>query len=85
MLHSENKRRDGEQRDETYDDVYLTQKTEDGIQSEKRIDKVQIPVITVLKTLVIATNYAIKTRLSSTSRIFRTVISATCYKLIWLI
>jgi len=39
MLHSENKRREGEQRDETYDDVYLTQETKDGIQSEKRIDK----------------------------------------------
>ena len=62
MLHSENKRRDGEQRDETYDDVYLIQELEDGIQSEIRIDK----VCTVLKILVIATNYAIKTRLSST-------------------
>ena len=45
MLHSENKRRDGEQRDETYDDVYITQETEDGIQSEKRIDKVRITVM----------------------------------------
>ena len=77
MLHSENKRRDGEQRDETYDDVYLMQETEDGIQSKIRIDK----VCTVLQILVIATNYAIKTRLSSTSRIFRTVISATHYDL----
>jgi hypothetical protein len=42
MLHSENKSRDGEQRDESYDDVYLTQETKDGIQSEKRIDKVRI-------------------------------------------
>ena len=42
MLHSENKRRDGEQRDETYDEVYLTQETKDGTQSEKRIDKVRI-------------------------------------------
>ena len=42
MLHSENKRRDGEQRDETYDDVYFTQETEDGIKSEKRVDKVWI-------------------------------------------
>ena len=49
MLDSENKRRDGEQRDETYDDVYLTQETEDGIQSEKRIDKVRTTVISVLK------------------------------------
>ena len=46
MLHFENKRRDGEQRDETYDDVYLTQETEDGVQSEKHIDKVRITVIT---------------------------------------
>ena len=45
MLHSENKRRDGEQRDETYDDVYLTQETKDGIQFEKRIDKVRITII----------------------------------------
>ena len=49
MLHSENKRRDGEERDESYDDVYLTQETKDGIQSEKRIDKVRITVINVLK------------------------------------
>ena len=77
MLHSENKRRDGEQRDETYDNVYL-QETEDGIRSKIRIDK----VCAVLKILVIATNnYAIKNRLSSTSRIFRTVIFATRYDL----
>ena len=55
MLYSENKRRDGEQRDETYDDVYITQETKDGIQSEKRIDKVRITVINVLKILVIGT------------------------------
>lgn len=48
MLHSENKRREGEQRDETYDEVYLTQETKDGVQSEKRIDKVRITVFTVL-------------------------------------
>ena len=84
MLHSENKRRDGEQRDETYDNVYLMQEADDGIQSEKRIDKVWITVIIpYLKILVIVTNYAIKTRLSSTSRIFRTVISATRCKLIY--
>lgn len=41
MLHSENKRRDGEQRDETYDDVYLKQETKEGILSEKHIDKVR--------------------------------------------
>ena len=77
MLHSENKRRDGEQRDETYDNVYL-QETEDGIRSKIRIDK----ACAVLKILVIATNnYAIKNRLSSTSRIFRTVIFATRYDL----
>ena len=40
MLSSENKRRDGEQRDETYDDVYFTQESEDGIKSEKHVDKV---------------------------------------------
>ena len=40
VLYFENKRRDGEQRDETYDDVYLTQETEDGIKAEKRVDKV---------------------------------------------
>jgi hypothetical protein len=40
MLYSENKRRDGEQRDETYDDVYFTQESEDGIKSEKHVDKV---------------------------------------------
>ena len=66
MLHSENKRRDGEQRDETYDDVYLTQETKDGIQSEKRIDKVWITGLFLLKNLVIATNYAIQAFLDLT-------------------
>ena len=42
LLQSENSRRDGEKRDETYDDVYITQETEDGIKSEKRVDKVRI-------------------------------------------
>ena len=78
MLYFENKRRDGEQRDETYDDVYLTQETKDGIQFDKRIDKVGITVITVLFKRNL-TNYTI-TRLSSTSPIFRTVISVTRYK-----
>ena len=79
MLYFENKRRDGEQRDETYDDVYLTQETKDGIQFDKRIDKVRITVH-FLKNLVIATNHTIKTRLSLTSLIFRTVISVTHYR-----
>jgi len=39
LLQSENSRRNGEKRDETYDDVYITQETEDGIKSEKRVDK----------------------------------------------
>ena len=58
MLNFENKRRDDEQRDETYDHVYLTQETKDGIQFDKHIDKVRITVI-ILKNLVIATNHTI--------------------------
>ncbi|KAF8969716.1 major facilitator superfamily domain-containing protein [Flammula alnicola] len=40
MLQSENKRRDAEQRDDTYDDVYLKQELADGTNTEKRVDRV---------------------------------------------
>ncbi|KDR66872.1 hypothetical protein GALMADRAFT_232281 [Galerina marginata CBS 339.88] len=39
MLDRENKRRDGEQRDDSYDDVYLTQESTDGVMTEKRVDR----------------------------------------------
>ncbi|KAF8954615.1 major facilitator superfamily domain-containing protein [Flammula alnicola] len=39
MLQSENKRRDAEQRDDTYDDVYLKQELADGTKTEKRVDR----------------------------------------------
>ena len=41
MLQSENKRRDAEKRDDSYDDVYLTQELADGTKTEKRVDKVR--------------------------------------------
>ena len=44
LLHFENIRRDGEQRDETYDNIYLMQESEDGTVSEKPVDKVQISI-----------------------------------------
>ncbi|KDR73634.1 hypothetical protein GALMADRAFT_251402 [Galerina marginata CBS 339.88] len=39
MLQRENKRRDAEQRDDSYDDVYLTRSSTDGTKTEKRVDK----------------------------------------------
>ncbi|CAA7271463.1 unnamed protein product [Cyclocybe aegerita] len=39
MLTSENKRRDAEKRDDTYDDVYITEVTADGKTIEKRVDR----------------------------------------------
>ncbi|KAH9483910.1 putative transporter PB10D8.01 [Psilocybe cubensis] len=39
MLYSENKRRDAEKRDESYDNIYLTQELADGTQTEKRVDR----------------------------------------------
>lgn len=74
LLHFENIRRDGEQRDETYDDIYLMQESEDGTMSEKPVDKVQISI--TFKPHWFA-NYVIKIRLSLTSQTFRTVISDT--------
>jgi len=59
LLQSENKRRDGEQRDETYDDVYVTQGTEDGIKSEKRVDKVLITIASKKKKISVIADYAI--------------------------
>lgn len=40
MLQSENRRRDAEKRDDSYDDVYLTQELSDGTKAEKRVDRV---------------------------------------------
>ena len=79
MLYSENKRRDGEQRDETYDDVYITQEKEDGTKSVIRVDKVWINYSNS-KISVIAKLCNKNPRLSSTLRTFRTVISATRYR-----
>ena len=39
-LAAENKRRDAESYDNTYDAVYLTQVMEDGSQIEKKVDRV---------------------------------------------
>lgn len=39
MLAAENKRRDAAQRDDSYDDVYLTHVDEDGTTVEKRVDR----------------------------------------------
>ncbi|KAJ3517410.1 hypothetical protein NLJ89_g522 [Agrocybe chaxingu] len=39
MLASENKNRDAEKRDDTYDDVYITEVTTDGKTIEKRVDR----------------------------------------------
>ena len=40
MLHSENKRRETDKRDDSYDDVYITRELPDGIKTEKRVDRV---------------------------------------------
>jgi hypothetical protein len=41
-LAAENKRRDAEKRDDTYDDIYLTQVQPDGTSIEKKVDRVRI-------------------------------------------
>lgn len=45
MLALENKRRDAEQRDETYDDVYIKTKLDDGTMVEKHVDRVRLPFV----------------------------------------
>lgn len=40
MLARENARREKEERDETYDDVYIQREKEDGSKVEQRVDKV---------------------------------------------
>ena len=42
ILSSENKRRDVEQRDDSYDDIYVKEQLADGTQTEKRVDKVRL-------------------------------------------
>jgi hypothetical protein len=42
MLAMENKRRDSENRDETYDNVYITHVNADGTTEEKKVDKVRL-------------------------------------------
>ncbi|KAF8912083.1 major facilitator superfamily domain-containing protein [Gymnopilus junonius] len=39
MLDRENKRRDAEKRDDSYDDVYLAQEKQDGTKAEKHVDR----------------------------------------------
>jgi ACS family allantoate permease-like MFS transporter len=39
MLAAENKRRDAEKRDDTYDDVYVSQELANGTKEEKRVDR----------------------------------------------
>jgi hypothetical protein len=39
MLHSENKRRETEKKDDSYDDIYITQELPDGTKTEKRVDR----------------------------------------------
>ena len=43
-LASENKKREREERDRTYDDVHITITNEDGKQIEKKVDKVRTPI-----------------------------------------
>jgi hypothetical protein len=40
MLARENARREKEERDETYDDVYIQREKDDGTKVEQRVDKV---------------------------------------------
>ncbi|PPQ93270.1 hypothetical protein CVT25_015268 [Psilocybe cyanescens] len=39
MLHSENKRREAEKRDDSYDDVYFTEQLTDGTKKERKVDR----------------------------------------------
>lgn len=41
LLLRENKKRDAEPRDDTYDDVYIEVVLPDGTRTEKRVDKVR--------------------------------------------
>jgi ACS family allantoate permease-like MFS transporter len=47
MLHFENKRREAEKRDDSYDDVYVTQELADGTKTEKRVDRVRCDFSTI--------------------------------------
>jgi len=42
MLAAENKRRDAEKRDDTFDDIYLSKELSDGSKEEKRVDRVRL-------------------------------------------
>lgn len=53
MLHFENKRREAEKRDDSYDDVYVTQELADGTKTEKRVDRVRCDFPTILLFLCV--------------------------------
>ena len=53
MLHFENKRREAEKRDDSYDDVYVTQELADGTKTEKRVDRVRCNFSTILLFLCV--------------------------------
>ena len=42
MLAAENRRRDAEKRDDTFDDIYLSKELSDGSKEEKRVDRVRL-------------------------------------------
>ena len=42
MLDRENKRREAEKAEDSYDDVYLAQEKQDGTKAEKHVDRVGI-------------------------------------------
>ena len=82
MLARENARREKEERDETYDDVYIQREKEDGSKVEQRVDKVSSGCH-VLRVLFKVWNADIlRSRRSSwTLRISKIGISGTSCKL----
>ena len=50
VLVRENKRRDREQRDETYDDAYIKKETPEGTTIELKVDKVNILQLDVMRS-----------------------------------
>lgn len=52
MLVTDNKRRNAEKRDDTYDDVYITQALPDGTTVEKKVDRVCPKYMDLSKSLL---------------------------------
>lgn len=80
MLARENKKRDNEPHDDTYDDVWLKQTDADGKVVERRVDKVSFYTNTIFRRL--SESLSSTRRLSWTLRTDKIVTSATCSNMV---